>query len=81
MTPPNALNLLFGEGLLTRLAHRAIAMTLGSSRALNGNLFKPFGTTNEYALRLVSPFPLMKIDVRLNGIVLEHSKKCREFKR
>jgi hypothetical protein len=70
---PNARNLLFGEGLLTRL-------TL-SSRALNGDLFKPFGATNEDALRLVSPFPLMKIDMRLNGIVLEHSKKCREFKR
>ena len=72
MALPNARNLFFGEGLLTRLPL--------SSRALNGDLFKPFGTTNEYALRLVSPFPVMKIDVRLNGIVFEHSKSAADLK-
>jgi hypothetical protein len=69
----NALNLLFGKGLLTRAAF--------SIRSLEDDLFKPFGALDRHALRLVSPFPLMKIDVRLNGIVFEHSKKCGGFKR
>jgi len=69
----NALDLLFGEGLLTRAAF--------SIRALEDDLFKPFGALDRHALRLVSPFPVLKIDVRLNGIVLEHSKTCCGFKR
>jgi hypothetical protein len=68
----NALNLLFGELLLVRAAF--------SIRSLEDDLFKPFGALDRHALRLVSPFPVMKIDVRLNGMVLEHSKKCGGFK-
>jgi hypothetical protein len=61
----NALNLLFGELLLVRAAF--------SIRSLENDLFKPLGAIDGYALRFGSLCPLMKIDVRLNGMVLEHS--------
>ena len=64
MALPNALNLLFGEGLLTRAF---------LSWTLNGHLLEPFGALDGDALRLVSPFTVSKINMRLNGIVLEHS--------
>ena len=61
---PNALNLLFGEGFLTRAF---------LSWTLNGHLLEPFGALDGDALRLVSPFTVSKINMRLNGFVLEHS--------
>ena len=64
MALPNALNLLFGEGLLT-------GVTL--SQSLDRHLLEPFGALDGDALRLISPFSLMKVGVHLNGIVLEHS--------
>jgi hypothetical protein len=59
------MNLLFGELLLVRAAF--------SIRSLENDLFEPFGALDRHALCLVSPFSLMKIDVRLNGMVFEHS--------
>ena len=64
MALPNALNLLFGEGLLT-------GATL--SQSLDRHLLEPFGALDGDALGLVSPFSLVKVGVHLNGIVLEHS--------
>jgi hypothetical protein len=61
---PNALNLLFGKGLLT-------GATL--SQSLDRHLLEPFGALDGDALRLVSLFSFMKVGVHLNGMVLEHS--------
>ena len=69
---PNALNLLFGELLL-------VCATL-SIRALENDLLEPFGAFDRYALRFGSLFSLMKIDVRLNGMVLKHSN-CTFYKK
>jgi hypothetical protein len=63
---PNALNLRFGEGLLT---------CAFLSWTLNGHLLEPFGALDGDALRLVSPFTVSKINMRLNGFVLEHSNR------
>ena len=74
MALPNACDFLFGKGLLT-------GATL-SRWTLENYLLEPLGALDGDALRLVSPFPVLKIDVRLNGMVLEHPistfrKKCR----
>lgn len=62
---PNTLNLLFGKSLLTRA-------TL-SCRALNGDLLEPLRAANGDALRLLFPLSVLKINVRLNRVVLEHT--------
>jgi hypothetical protein len=74
---PNALNLLFGKGLLT-------GATL--SQSLDRDLLEPFGALDGDALRLVSPLSVLKINMCLNGMVLKHSictfyKKCPKIVR